>query len=239
MLKISLGFQDDDCRYLEQLVLNLHKYHRHGLPITHSASRGWFWDVRPTPSSLQVQNRARSETMEIFPWHTDCSYEHSPPRFFALQVLQPDQYGGGTLSVLNVDRALGLLSPSARAALVRPEYRFAVPPEFVKSDERHIVGSVLGTDASGRSTRLRFRGDIITPLTTDAGAALQELKTMLRMPLQANTEPLHLTPAFLPRGSIILMDNRRWLHSRNQVRDPNRHLRRIRWDTRPFLAGSP
>ena len=139
--------------------------------------------------------------------------------------------------MLKVDRALDLLSPAARAALVRPEYRFAVPPEFVKSDERHIVGSVLGTDGSSRSIRLRFREEIITPLTTDAGVALQELKRMLRMP-EANAETLHLTPAFLPRGSIILMDNRRWLHARNQVRDPNRHLRRVRWDARPFLAGS-
>jgi len=237
VLKISLGFQDDDCRYLEKLVLSLHKYHGHGLPITHSASRGWFWDVRPVPSSLQMQNQARSETMENFPWHTDCSYERSPPRFFALQVLQPDRCGGGTLSVLKVDQALGLLSPSARAALAQPEYRFAVPPEFVKSDERLIVGSVLGTDGSSRSIQLRFREEIITPLTTDAEVALQELKTMLCMP-EASAETLHLTPAFLPRGSIILMDNRRWLHARNQVQDPNRHLRRVRWDARPFLTGS-
>jgi alpha-ketoglutarate-dependent taurine dioxygenase len=49
-----------------------------------------------------------------FEWHTDCSYEEQPPRFFTLQVLQPDRYGGGTLSVLNVDRLLTLLSPFAQ-----------------------------------------------------------------------------------------------------------------------------
>lgn len=31
-----------------------------------------------------------------------------------------------------------------------------------------------------------------------------------------------------------MMDNERWLHARNEVKDPNRHLRRVRWDAREF-----
>lgn len=75
-------------------------------------------------------------------------------------------------------------------------------------------------------SQLRFREDITVPLTLDASKALDELKEILYS--AAQEESLHLPPQSLPQGSIIMIDNRRWLHSRNEVKDPNRHLRRVR-----------
>lgn len=237
-MKVELGFEDNDSRYLQQLILNLHQHHNHGLPITHSASRGWFWDVRPLPEQQQstTAKPARSETAQNFPWHTDCSYEHNPPRFFALQVLQPDRRGGGTLSILNVSSLARLLSPFARRALTRPDYHITVPAEFIKSDERHITAGLLGEEPGSGAFEFRFREEILTPLTDDARSALQELGKVLQSPA-ATAATIHLTPEVLPRGSIVLINNRRWLHARNEVRDPNRHLRRVRWDAQPFGAG--
>jgi alpha-ketoglutarate-dependent taurine dioxygenase len=230
ILKISLRFADDTSQYLKTLVLNLHKHHGHGLPITHSASQGWFWDVKPTRTSFQTQNhQARSETMADFPWHTDCSYEPCPPRFFALHVLHPDRYGGGTLSVMNVQRLTQRLSPSARDALSRPDYRISIPLEFVKKpDQPHIVGSILAGPA------IRYRGELVTPLNEGAAEALHELKRLLREGSGLSSSTLHLAASDLPRNSIILLDNRRWLHARDAVKDPARHLRRARWDAVPF-----
>ena len=238
IVKVNLKFEDDNSHYLEQLIKSLHQHHDHGLPITHSAIRGWFWDVRPqlqsTTATDQNQHHARSETMDTFPWHTDCSYETSPPRFFALQVLQPDKCGGGTLSVIQVDRLLSRLSVDARHALSECEYGINVPPEFIKDDKQlHIVGRVLSTPGLIQHPQLRFREDILTPLTDRARSAMEELKALLLGP-GTQTDVLHLTPELMPRGSIILLDNRRWLHARNEVRDPTRHLRRVRWDSRPF-----
>ncbi|KAJ5560172.1 hypothetical protein N7513_002571 [Penicillium frequentans] len=237
IIHIKLAFDDHDSNYIQSLVRGLHKTNGHGLPITHSANRGWMWDIRPTPASLQ-HCQARSETMNEFPWHTDCSYEKCPPRFFALHVLQPDTCGGGTLSVLKVEQLLALLSPFAKKWLFAPNYRIAVPPEFKKSPEdQYIVGGLLATSADGKTAQLRFREDIITPLEEQAAEALEELKSVLLGPA-ANANTLHLTAQDLSRGSIILMDNRRWLHARNHVKDPNRHLRRVRWDARAFGASS-
>ncbi|KAE8323804.1 hypothetical protein BDV39DRAFT_217519 [Aspergillus sergii] len=236
VLKISLNFDDNDSHYLTNLIQGLHKWHGHGLPITHSAHRGWYWDIRPSQTVFQCpDHQARSETMNEFPWHTDCSYEASPPRFFALQVLHPDQCGGGTLSVLKVDNLLKLLSESTRAALQKKDYLITVPPEFRKTDNKDesIVGSLLSPDPESGSLALRFREDIFTPLTGEAGLALEELKSVLLGP-KAQAEVLHLTAEMMPRGSIIIMDNRRWLHGRNQVKDPRRHLKRVRWDARQF-----
>ncbi|KAF7158595.1 hypothetical protein CNMCM5623_003655 [Aspergillus felis] len=235
ILKISLRFADDTSQYLKTLVLGLHKHHGHGLPITHSASQGWFWDVKPSHSSFQTQNhQARSETMADFPWHTDCSYETCPPRFFALHVLHPDRYGGGTLSVMNVQRLGQLLSASARDALSRPDYRISIPLEFIKQPEqRHIVGSILA--GRQKTPTIRFRGELVTPLNEGAATALDELKGLLREVEMQPASTLHLAASDLPRNSIILLDNRRWLHARNAVKDPARHLRRVRWDAVPFI----
>ncbi|KXG53202.1 Taurine catabolism dioxygenase TauD/TfdA [Penicillium griseofulvum] len=235
VVQVQLGFSDENSTYLQSLISNLHKNHNHGLPIAHSAERGWFWDVRPSPESFQSHgHQARSETMSQFEWHTDCSYEEQPPRFFALQVLQPDRCGGGTLSVLNVDRLLTLLSPFAQKWLSSCNYKITVPPEFTKTaGKHHIVGNLLAVNPDGNSgSQLRFREDITVPLTPNATKALDELKEILCR--GAREETLHLTPQSLPQGSIIMMDNRRWLHSRNEVKDPNRHLRRVRWDAAPF-----
>ncbi|KAL3481283.1 hypothetical protein BJX99DRAFT_253587 [Aspergillus californicus] len=239
ILKVTLSFADNDSRYLEMLVRSLHQYHDHGLPITHSGSRGWFWDVRPTQSTQlppakngNKKHIARSETMNTFAWHTDCSYEKNPPRFFALHVLQDDQRGGGVLSVLQVDSLLSRLTTATKEALSAPEYKIQVPPEFIKRDDNlYIVGNLLSLELQ---PHLRLREDIVTPLTGRARAAMVELIGVL---LGSQIEPdiISLHPPLLPKQSIILVDNRRWLHARSEVRDPRRHLRRVRWDARPFI----
>ncbi|KAI1098123.1 hypothetical protein F4804DRAFT_350765 [Jackrogersella minutella] len=235
ILKVSLGFSDNNSQYLEQLLLSLHQHHGHQLPITHSSTRGWFWDIRPSNKNFQTANcQARSETMEKFPWHTDCSYEDPPPRYFALQVLRPDRFGGGILSVMNVECLTEKLSPATRASLMHPEYRITTPPEFVKnSAPGHIIGSLLVADKKGRFSMIRYRDDILTPLSERASLALDELKAVLNTSGQPNLT-VNLTSDDLPERTIILVDNRRWLHARTDVKDPKRHLRRVRWDVIPF-----
>ncbi|KAF2968958.1 hypothetical protein GQX73_g4598 [Xylaria multiplex] len=240
ILKISLGFPDDKSQYLEKLLVSLHQGHGHKLPISHSATRGWFWDIRPSATDFQTANcQARSETMDEFPWHTDCSYEDPTPRYFALQVLQPDRYGGGILSLMNVQGLSEQLSSTTRAALRRPEYKFTTPPEFHKqSGQNHITGSLFSVDSDGQPG-LRFRGDIITPLNNEASRALEELKQAITTAATIPEITSQLTAKDLPEQSIVLVDNRRWLHSRTDVKDPKRHLRRVRWDAVPFHSVSP
>ncbi|KAL4786817.1 Clavaminate synthase-like protein [Aspergillus varians] len=235
ILKVTLQFEDKNSDYLRTLIQSLHQHHGHGLPITHSASRGWFWDVRPTAPVQTAGHLARSETMQDFPWHTDCSYETLPPRFFALHVLQHDRCSGGTLSVIEVNILSQLLSASATAALQKPHFRITTPPEFVKDNPQgYIVGSLLAaTTGPSPHSLVRFREDIVTPLDTEGENALKEMREALTE-LHAQGKAVHLTASDLPSGSIWLMDNYRWLHMRSEVRDLGRHLRRVRWDARPF-----
>jgi hypothetical protein len=236
ILKIGLKFSDPDSDYLKELVLGLHKHHGHQLPISHSASRGWFWDVRPNSTVFQTANhQARSETMEEFPWHTDCSYEDLPPRYFALHVLQEDRFGGGTLSAMNIQRLSLSLSPSTRASLTEREYSITIPPEFIKDPRKqNIIGSLMAIDGQGQQSILRFRRDLVTALTERAAKALHELDAAVQDVNAQSQSTVHLTAKDFPAGTIILMDNRRWLHARHNIKDPERHLRRVRWDAIPF-----
>lgn len=99
--------------------------------------------------------------------------------------------------------------------------------------KRHVVGGLTAIDAEGLPSMVCFREDIVTLLTAEAALAWQELKNYL-LGQKVQAETLQLTSDCLPRGSVILIDNYRWLHARSHVRDPERHLRRVRWDARPF-----
>ena len=232
---VSLKFIDTSSDYLQRLVLGLRSYHNHGPPIEHSATRGWFWDVRPMEKAI---NRARSESSLNFPWHTDCSYESRPPQFFALHVLHADQHGGGTLLALNALQVLRKLESSAFETLSRPEFRITVPPEFSKGIPS-IDGSVLNQAGESSDLRIRFRSDIIRPLSNRAEKALKGVRRLLAPGSEADIEDIKLrfTPEDLPSNTIVLMDNSRWLHARTEVKDPKRHLRRIRWGRRAFEVG--
>ncbi|EWC46460.1 hypothetical protein DRE_04403 [Drechslerella stenobrocha 248] len=229
---VRLDFEDPESDYLVSLVRDgLHPMYNHGLPVDHSKEKGWLWDVKPVHGKLHVRGgvaaQARSETMDVFPWHTDCSFEDCPPRHFALHVLHADRCGGGSLSIVRTKDVVMELSEEAIYRLSLPEFAFRVPNEFHK-DSDSLTGALL--DMSNDEPKLRYRRDIITPLTERAESALDELDAILDDCRSKNT----LKAEDLPDGMVIVLDNARWLHARNQVNDPNRHLRRVRWNAQPF-----
>ena len=131
-------------------------------------------------------------------------------------------------------------------ALCAEEYHIKVPLEFADGIDS-IVGSVLSRTALDffspdvklntieLEPRIRFRADILEPLTERATKALNELNELLAQARDdASDMCLHLDPSLMPNGTVVLLDNGRWLHARNQVNDDGRHLRRIRWDAREF-----
>ncbi|RUS33855.1 hypothetical protein BC938DRAFT_483476, partial [Jimgerdemannia flammicorona] len=168
---VDLGFEDKDSAYMVALTGML------GKPLDHSSKQGILWDVRPV-EGLHAGNAARSETMEPFPWHTDCSFECAPPRYFALHILHRDRFGGGNLRLLHVDSLLPNLSSTTMETLRLPQFKLLVPKEFRK-DVGYIVGSLLMTDPFTGHQKLRYRREIIEPLSVEAEKALMELEEWL------------------------------------------------------------
>lgn len=192
-----------------------------GCPLAHSAQHGILWDVAPSPT---LSSGARSHTSATFPWHTDCSFERSPPRFFGLHIVRHDRFGGGTLRLLPTDDILAALPPAVLDTLRAPVFRFDVPREFDKG-ESSTTGAVLS------GPKIRWRREIMHGVTAEAQTALDAVEKALD---EIDDNAYVLGPDLMRPGVVVCIDNGRFLHARSQVKDPERLLRRVRWGAEEF-----
>lgn len=102
-----------------------------------------------------------------------------------------------------------------------------VPKEFQK-DVTHVTGALLTSDG-----KIRYRREIIEPLNSEAGKALEELDSVLQSS-EDNGIARVLGDDIMKDSTIVCLDNAKWMHARSQVRDPQRWLRRVRWGPELF-----
>jgi len=157
----------------------------------------------------------------------DCSFERSPPRYFGLHIIHSDRFGGGKLRLVRSESLLSRLTDTFLATLQLPLYRIAVPKEFHKGVD-HIVGPIISSDGQ---RKLRYRMEIIQPLTEEAEKALAALDGILGT---LGEDEKVLGDDCMRDRTVVLVDNARWLHARSRVNDPDRLLRRARWEAQAF-----
>jgi alpha-ketoglutarate-dependent taurine dioxygenase len=188
-------------------------------PREHSSDGIPIWDIKPATDPTA----ARSHTFDVFPYHTDASFEEPPPHYFMLNVVRPDQRGGGVQSFIPLPNIMENLSVEATRQLIDVPIDWHVPPEFQKGADK-VVLPVLFPDGAN-NTAIRYRLDCLEQATNDPATefALKELQVAIDA-----IEPLQYTPR---QNQLIIVDNWHVLHARNQVLDPARHLQRIRFDT--------
>lgn len=92
----------------------------------------------------------------------------------------------------------------------------------------HVVGALVTPDG-----KIRFRREIIEPLGTEAERALEELDAVLGNSVSKGWAKV-LGKDVMKNGTVVCLDNARWMHARSEVRDPERWLRRIRWGPETF-----
>ena len=185
--------------------------------LTHNADeKSFVWHVKPMASSSDIDaSLARSHTDHEFPFHTDCSYESSPPEYMALFVLEQDQLGGGQFEVIQVSDVINLLSKKSRKILSKKDFKISVPMEFRKAkDIDHIYGSIILDHH-----QVRYRPDILLDQKYNA---LDELESII------SQVPKHIPK--LEKYTMILLNNRKYLHARTKILDSRRHLLRIRFN---------
>jgi alpha-ketoglutarate-dependent taurine dioxygenase len=160
----------------------------------------------------------RSYTDAEFPMHTDCSYEDDPPRLFSLFVLQKDRLGGGKNRLVRSADLLKKLSPATVEILRKTNFTIRVPPGFKKYKE-----SVTGPILTGKDL-FRYRRDCVIDehCTPDQLRAIFELEEAL-----VNNEIV--TDLYLDNGTLLILDNARFLHARDKILDRDRHLLRMRF----------
>ncbi|KAL7267283.1 hypothetical protein RUND412_010138 [Rhizina undulata] len=217
---VHLGFSDPSSTSMFKLAQSL------GQTVDHSKTNDPIWDVKPK-TGADLGHLARSQTSNSFPWHTDCSFETSPPRYFALHIIHADRFGGGKLRVLPVGDILDTLSSSTLQTLKQPLFRMNVPKEFHK-DVTHLTGALVTSDG-----KIRYRREIIEPLDKQAKEALDELENALRRSEQNGWAKV-LGPDVMTDGVVVCLDNAKFMHARSEVKDPQRWLRRVRWGPEMF-----
>ena len=180
-----------------------------GVPSPHHTDGPLVWDVRYTPGS-----DTRSRTLKPFPFHTDSSFEDPAPNGMGLYVKQQDACGGGYTRLIEARKVVARLSALTRHRLRQPVYRFNVPPEFNKGTAARFLPILLD------GGRIRYRREIIED--SDHQEALNELDAVL-------ADNSLVDSLLLPAGTLLLLDNSRWLHGRSVILDPQRHLQRVRF----------
>ena len=190
---------------------------RIGILANHSNVEAHIWDVRPQ----RLTGGARSHTSEEFPMHTDCSFEDPPPRYIALYVVQEDQYDGGLTTLIDTEILIRYLSRKTLRILHTKEFYMRVPQEFFKGTNI-IKGRILSYNKLWR-----YRSDTIIrdDCADEEIDALNELDSLL-------DNPHIILTTKLPTGSMLILDNSRWFHGRTCVMDPQRWLKRIRFDSK-------
>ena len=225
---IEISWPDPNSQFLLDVV---HKMG--GKPDTHSKTQGALWDVKWKPEGVYSEGtgtaaQAISHSLGEFAWHTDGAFEEHPTRFFGFHIIHPDKRGGGVFRILRADDLIHLLSSRAVNTLTKHEYDLKVPPEFFKG-AKTVNGKLLEIDSRTGRAFVRYRKDILhnpPSKDRDACAAVEELNDLLESSEDVGE---HVPEFAFKENTILLMDNARYLHSRTNIKDPDRWLRRVRF----------
>ena len=173
------------------------------------------WHIR-YDAAAAARGATASLTMEPLPFHTDGAFEDPSPRYLAQYVVHEDRFGGGETLLVEVGAVLQRLSAATLDVLRSTNFRFYAPVEYDKGVPYRDGPIVFGDGL------MRYRRKIIDEqLCPEAVPALDELDAAI-----GAVEPLRMR---LRSGAILLLDNARFLHARTEVRDPERHLLRMRF----------
>ena len=223
---ISMNFEDSSSNFMFDLVKQL------GIPQSHSSKgNDYLWDIRVVQNNDEIKTNARSHNDSEFLMHTDASFEKNSniPRFFGLHVLKNDEKRGGQSLFIEIDNLLNYLTENEIKLLCNQKLEFRIPNEFIK--EKTIfsnTGSILSFDKLN-SAICRYRRDIINSDRTDD--KFKNLLNKFESLVDIKTSKL-IKYCQIKSNTIILVDNCRYLHGRTEIKDCNRRLRRIRFQTK-------
>lgn len=188
------------------------------------------WDVKARKTNSTYFSTF-SETDQEAAYHSDAQYFAAPEHQFLLYCMEPASCGGGLSSVCDA-RAL-------RADIERTErwvseilsdrmLPFRVPTAFLTVPDQDVVQATLAPVFSNKPL-IRYRADTLTagllhfPEYADADAH----RALDAFAAQLASSP-HMAQFYMPRDSLVIMNNHLALHARTAFQDPDRHLLRIR-----------
>ncbi|MCF7831292.1 MAG: TauD/TfdA family dioxygenase [Candidatus Pacebacteria bacterium] len=186
-----------------------------GIPHSHNGDGNYVWDIKPEHIESD-KSHARSHTYEEFTFHTDCSFEDPVPLYMALYVVQEDRQGGGINKLVDFEKILPALDAGIIETL-KKDFPIKIPKEFFK-DKELIHKPIIFDNNKIAYRRECIIEDICSP---DQIQALDSLDNAIH-----KSDALMLS---LSQNSVLFVDNTRYLHARTMIKDPERHLQRMRF----------
>jgi alpha-ketoglutarate-dependent taurine dioxygenase len=204
------GFSIWSCESKEEFLSILYQV---GEPNGHDAQGNILWDVKPS----RIEDGPRSHRFDEFTFHTDASFESDPPSGIALYVVRADRFGGGKTRLVDWWKVRERLSADSLCILQQP-VEIQVPAEFRKLGVS-THASILLNDGG-----IRYRRELIKEeqICKEMITALNEVDQLL-------SESSFQIEFQLYDRQAIFIDNRRLLHARTAVKDPERYLIRARY----------
>ncbi len=196
-----------------------------GEPVGYLPEHGGSVVQNLVPTEADVGRQTSTSSGVDLAFHTEAAFHPHGPRYLLLLCLRGDPAAATTLA--SIDDLLPWLPPTTVAALRRPEFRTAVDESFggepgvPYGPARPILGGPVG------QPWLCWDEELTTGETTDASAALEDLRTVVSQ---------HRREVVLAEGDLLIVDNRRCVHGRRPF-----HARfdgTDRWLQRTFVVDS-
>lgn len=198
------------------------------------------WEVKDVrrAASADPQHEGRywsfSETNDEATYHTDTQYFPDPERFFLLYFHEVASCGGGVSSARNVVQLKDVMMRSAegREALAffhEQALPFRIPTLFT-SDGRPETREYTFAPIFGSDVYCRFRHDTLQKgLDDNPEYDTPEARRHLAYWQSLLADAPGEVRKFMPRDSLMIIDNHRALHARSAFEDPRRLVIRIRY----------
>ncbi|MGC1853955.1 MAG: TauD/TfdA family dioxygenase [Candidatus Aquirickettsiella sp.] len=212
---LTLMYQDNSATF-KKIIQNLGTLH------VHKEKDSFIWDIKLSKKNKTHQHLGRSHKDYEFPFHTDCSYEENIPDYFALYVLYADQKSGGKNLIIDAKLLIDALSEESLTVLQNSPITIKVPKEFFKGIDS-IRACIIDENFN-----IRYRHEIIDfyGLTIKQLTAIKELEDLIY-------SAKFCRGLLLKNNQILILNNKKFLHARTQIKDPMRHLKRIRFFLHP------
>jgi alpha-ketoglutarate-dependent taurine dioxygenase len=182
------------------------------------------WPVKVLEPDTPASKLQASQLDRELVFHTDCSYEHNAPQFVALYAVQCDRTeDGGKFQMVHAKEVIDKLSSKTKRLLRDETYKINVPPDFRKENTDYICGSIL----LDGDENIRYRRDIVDKNrlkeeSEEKQAAIAELNSII-----LTEDQLNIFRPKLENNMMVLFNNRRFLHGRTKIQDPERYLLRV------------
>ena len=199
------------------------------------------WDVKPRHTEAGYFSTF-SETDQEAAYHTDTQYYPEPEDAFFLYTIEAARCGGGWSQACDARALRADLERSAAwvsDVLANKPLPFRVPTAFMTTNEPGAVQATIAP-VFGDRPFVRYRRDTLEdglrhfPEYGDADVyrALDEFEERL-------STCRYAAEFFMPRDSLLLIDNHRALHARTRFYDQARHLLRIRIHKESVRSAAP